>query len=52
MARSPIRALDIQNPERILHNLINDYVAGKLDGNQVLYKVLVTKIDMVRWRIC
>jgi len=45
MARKPIRPKDIQNPERILSNLINDYVEGNLDGTVVLYKAYVVAVD-------
>jgi len=46
MARSPITQQDILNPSRLLDNMINDYIAGKLDGNNVIYRVSVTKVDM------
>jgi hypothetical protein len=46
MARSPITSQDILNPSRILDNMINDYIAGNLDGNNFVYRVSVVKIDM------
>lgn len=46
MSRSPIRANEVLKPEKILANIINDYVGGRLDNANVLYRVLVTKIDL------
>lgn len=47
MARSKIRASAVLDPAEILDNLINDYINGDLGGDQVLHRVLVTKIDFV-----
>ena len=47
MARRPIREREIQNPDRILSNLLRDYAEGKLDDNRVLFRASVIKIDHV-----
>jgi len=48
MTRRPIRSKDSQNPERILNNIINDYVGGRLGGvDQTILKVAILKIDNV-----
>lgn len=47
MARRPIRGKEVQNPDRILSNLLKDYVEGKLDDNRVLFRASVVKIDQV-----
>ena len=47
MARSPIRTSEILKPQRVLGNIINDYITGRLDSNNFLYRVLVVKVDYV-----
>lgn len=44
-SRRPIRTKEIQNPERILNNLLKDYVDGNLDDYTFLYRASVVKID-------
>lgn len=45
--RKPIRAKEVQNPERILSNLLQDYVTGALDDYTFLYRASVVAIDQV-----
>src|SRR3990167_9739759 len=45
--RRAIRNKDILYPQRILSNLIRDYVDGRLDSNMFLYRAVVKQIDMV-----
>ena len=48
MSRSPIRQKDIENPERILSQIINDYIQGRLGGvDRVIHKASVVEIDHV-----
>lgn len=44
-SRRPIRAKEIQNPERILSNMLKDYVSGVFDDNTFLYRAAVVAID-------
>lgn len=46
-SRRPIRTKEIQNPDRILSNLLKDYVDGNLDDYTFLYRASVVKIDQV-----
>jgi hypothetical protein len=46
-SRRPIRPKDIMNPDRILSNLLRDYVDGNLDDAGVLYRASVEKVDLV-----
>ena len=46
-SRRPIRTKEVQNPERILNNLLKDYVDGVLDDYTFLYRASVVKIDQV-----
>lgn len=45
--RRPIDQFDIQNPNRILSKLINDYVEGRLDDHRVLFRASVVAVDLV-----
>jgi hypothetical protein len=45
MPRRPIRTKEVQSPDRILSNLLKDYVNGVLDGGAFLYRASVVKID-------
>lgn len=47
MSKTTIRDEDILYPERILSNLINDYISGKLDDNRVLYRCSVIEVDTI-----
>lgn len=47
MPRKNITTRDIQNPNRILSNLINDYVDGTLDYKRFLYRAVVVEIDHI-----
>ena len=47
MARRPLRPKDVQDPERILGNLLKDYAEGRLDGHRVIYRASVVQIDNV-----
>lgn len=44
-SRRPIRSYEITNPERILNNLLRDYVDGKFDDYGFLFRASVVKID-------
>ena len=44
-SRRPIRTKEIQNPDRILSNMLRDYVDGSLDDYAFLYRASVVKID-------
>lgn len=46
-SRRPIRTKEILYPERILNNLLRDYVDGALDDYTVLYRASVVKVDYV-----
>jgi hypothetical protein len=35
------------HPERIINNMINDYVSGELDDNTFLYRAIAVKIDQI-----
>ncbi len=45
--RSPLTRYEIENPERVLYRLLQDYVNGKLDNNRVLFRASVVSIDHV-----
>jgi hypothetical protein len=45
--RRTIKSNEILNPERILSNLINDYVDGELDDKRFLLRASVVEIDTV-----
>lgn len=45
--RKSLRPKDIMFPNRILSNLIDDYIKGKLTDYQIFYKAVVVKIDYV-----
>lgn len=47
MPRRPVRPKDIQNPDRILSNLLKDYVDGSLDDSRVLYRAYVVEVDHI-----
>lgn len=49
MPRAKIRPNDILQPQKILDNLLNDYISGELDETQNLYRAIVVKVDNVRW---
>jgi hypothetical protein len=51
MTRLPIRTNEVLKPQRILGNMINDYIRGCLDNSNFLYRVLVTKVDHVGRKI-
>lgn len=43
--RSRIRPNDLYSPDKILSNLINDYINGKLSDNKVLHRAIVLAVD-------
>ena len=46
-SRRPIRPKEILNPDRILSNLLRDYVEGVFDDYNFLFRASVVKIDHV-----
>lgn len=46
-SRRPLRYKEVINPERILANLLRDYVDGNLDDYTFLYRASVVAIDQV-----
>lgn len=47
MSRKPIRSKEVQNPERILSNMLQDYVNGSLDDSTFLYRASVVAVDQI-----
>lgn len=43
--RKEIKEADLKSPDRILSNLIDDYITGQLDDYDFLYRALVVKVD-------
>lgn len=46
-SRRPITQREILNPDRILSNVLKDYVEGNLDDYNFLFRALVVEIDQV-----
>jgi hypothetical protein len=49
--RTPIRTNEVLNPNKILGNIIRDYIGNRLTDSNFLYRVLVTKVDLVGRKI-
>ena len=47
MPRQSLRQKDVENPERILMQLIRDYVEGRLGGGTIFYRASIVKVDNV-----
>lgn len=47
MPRRAIRPIDAQFPDRIMSNMIKDYIEGNLDENRFLYRAYVTAVDLI-----
>ena len=45
--RKPLRPRDVQSPDRILSNLLDDYINNRLGGDSFIFRAVVLKVDAV-----
>ena len=45
--RNLLNKWHVQNPERIIYQMVDDYIKHRLDDNRVLFRASVVEIDTV-----